>query len=116
MAFDSIGPTDLEGAPSSDPTRKTLPPPRCARYRKCSPSGRKDGHRCQRSPPSSVVTVVGFPPFAGTFISDPGVAPPKTITSSPLQVAPPSPSSPSGASQTSKGTPPRTVTVLSFPP
>src|SRR6516165_8207458 len=83
------------------------------RYRKCTPSGRKQGQRCVVSPveESSCVTGVGTPPFAETRNKGPVNAGANTITPWAFQVPP----RPTGASQITCADPPAAGTFFSFP-
>src|SRR5579864_2956471 len=59
------------------------------RYRKCRPSGKKDGSSCERSfrDGSSTVNCVAVPPVAGSFHKPPRLFP-KMITPSRFQEPP----------------------------
>src|SRR6516225_11540067 len=94
---------------SSEPTTTPVVDPD-TRYRKCRPSGKKDGRRCAASPLCSVVTTLASPPAAATRESGPVVAA-NTITPSWFHVPPRGASS---VLQTVRGGPPPTAIFLSL--
>src|SRR5712691_13454804 len=83
------------------------------RNRKCRPSGRKSGHRCEvsLSDAESFVTAVGWPPEEETRARAPVASGANTITPSRFHVPP----SPAGASQSVCDGPPDTSILLSLP-